>query len=85
MPTHEKPINYFALRNFHVSSLNHFFLFRKSESGHPCWVHILCDNKYKQGLICYNYTILFMVYSGVQSKNNEYHIVNKVENQSIYE
>ncbi len=23
--------------------------------------------------------------SGVQSKNNEYHIVNKVENQSIYE
>jgi hypothetical protein len=22
---------------------------------------------------------------GVQSKNNEYHIVNKVENQSIYE
>jgi hypothetical protein len=24
-------------------------------------------------------------YTGVQSKNNEYHIVNKVENQGIYE
>jgi hypothetical protein len=29
--------------------------------------------------------VSYFVNTGVQSKNNEYHIVNKVENQGIYE